>query len=52
MRRPLSGRKHFANVIVDAENNEDIQSTKDSLKSLDSVTNLRATGDGATVSDC
>jgi len=49
MRRPLSGRKHFANVIVDAENNEDIQSTKDSLKSLDSVTNLRATGDGATV---
>ena len=28
MRRPLSGRKHFADIIVEAEKDDDLQNTK------------------------
>lgn len=45
MRRPLSGRKHFANIIVDAENNQDIQKTKDGVD-IHSTTTFSVMKDG------
>ena len=50
MRRPLSGRKHFANIIVDAENNEDLQKTKEGVD-MHSTTTLNIMKDGVVVSN-
>jgi 3-polyprenyl-4-hydroxybenzoate decarboxylase len=48
MRRPLSGRKHFANIIVDAEKNEEIQKTKQTVD-IQPKTTLHVVKDGVTV---
>lgn len=48
MRRPLSGRKHFANIIVDAEKNEEIQKTKD-VVDIQPKTTLHVLKDGVVV---
>lgn len=49
MRRPLSGRKHFANIIIDAEKNEEIQKTKD-VVDIQPKTSLNVIKDGVMVS--
>jgi hypothetical protein len=48
MRRPLSGRKHFANIIIDAEKNEEIQKTKD-VVDIQPKTTLNVIKDGVAV---
>lgn len=48
MRRPLSGRKHFANIIVDAEKNEEIQKTKE-VVDIQPKTTLHVLKDGVVV---
>lgn len=50
MRRPLSGRKHFANIIVEAENNQDIQKTKEGVD-IHSTTTFNVLKDGVVVSN-
>jgi hypothetical protein len=48
MRRPLSGRKHFANIIIDAEKNEEIQKTKQGVD-IQPKTKLNVVKDGVSV---
>lgn len=43
MRRPLSGKRHFANVICDIELDEDIQSTRQSIEGSSALDPLDAT---------
>jgi hypothetical protein len=50
MRRPLSGRKHFAHIIVDAEKDEDMQRMKESVD-IHSTTTLHVMKDGVVVSN-
>jgi hypothetical protein len=48
MRRPLSGRKHFANIILDAEKNENIQKTKEIVE-IQPKTTIQVIKDGVMV---
>ncbi len=49
MRRPLSGRKHFAHIIVDAEKDEEMQRMKDGVD-IHATTTLHVMKDGVMVS--
>jgi hypothetical protein len=54
MRRPLSGRKNFANAIVEAERNEATQRIKDGvdLNERKELTTLHVVKDGVSVCMC
>jgi hypothetical protein len=48
MRRPLSGRKHFANIMEDAENDTVVQCTKHHV--ISEPTHLSVSKNGSVVS--